>query len=465
MAKGKKKNTPRPTVRRPPRPSAVSPGEMAPATAPSFRDQTKKVQENMLRSVATAGKEAYGYPIRMSDAVQARVDMVSDAITRSPSGVPEGLGWYQEHQEDAVDVTRRANIDATAPVSAGNIINASAMLSNRNTPVQERRAARSAGWIASHPEHEVDITPHMSESVTTVTKGTVGVPVGKSRLGQLNADQIAALGTAETNLIKTTGGTRSLERGITSATLDSAGRHRATPAIRAARGERMEDIVKDGPKILNYAEKQHTITPQESAYNREVFWRRANDTSVDSEGTTWKQGHLFSAAEFSGFTPPDIKDDSTVEDYIAYALSARKASQLGKTGASANDAQDLVGKKIRKGPQGTFPADLTPSEIGHAVNEEATRQASRRFGAVSYLGGNDSESSIAIEFPTAGGGVQPAFWVEYQHQNNPKSGDSEIKKRNKALLASEGEQVQGSLFPDLVPEVNQFGKKPKKKRK
>lgn len=461
MAKGKGKGkgktpTPKPTVRRPAMPSVASPGEMAPRTSPSFSDQTKKTQKAILRSMADEGKRVYGYPITLDDAVATRVRYIQSAIDRSDNGIPEGIGWFSEHQEDVKQVTEAANKDATNPVSVGRMINATAPLSVRNTPKTELRAARSAGWIAAHPDTTVDITDHMSEAVTGITGGKVSVSTGTHRIGHLSSDQIALLGRAETELINTRGGERSLDRGITSATLDSTGWEWGSRAIRATRGEPLEDIVKDAPKIINYAGQTHLANEPEDQYNREVFWRRAHDFSTDASGKTWQQGHLLSAAEVSGFDPST--PGFSVEDYIGNDLSAEEAARKGNTGATSHDAQELIEPK--KGKRGTFPADLTSKEIKHAFNEHATKLAAEQFAHTSFT--NDGDVREAPRFGTA---AQPVFWVQYQHEKT-KQEDPAVKARKdkKRTLEAEGEQVQQSMFPDLVPEVNQFGDKPKKRK-
>jgi hypothetical protein len=410
MAKGKKKSKPQPAVRRAPLPSKLAPGEMTPSPAPSFADQTKKTQGAIESRMAQAGRDAYGHPIKMQDAINTRIKYVEDAISRSGNGVPAGIGWYDQHQQEVRDITKRANEKATTPVSAGRVANATGPLSIRNNPRSEVRAARSAGWIASHPDETVDVTGHMSEAVAGISKGKVDVPEGTHRIGHLSGAQVAMLGRAETEVVRTRGGTRALDRAVTSATLDSSGRLAAAKAVDLARGANFDEVIKDGPKIHNYVAQTHLADPKESAYNREVFWRRANDTSVDAEGTKWQQGHLFSAAEVSGFNPADSANIS-VEDYIGHAMSAEVASQTGKKGATARKAQDIAVPK--KGKAGKLPADMSPSEMAHAFHEHATRKAAEHFAHTSFT--NDGD---VTEAPTAGIGIQPVTWTEWQTQHN-----------------------------------------------
>ena len=411
MAKGKKKSSkPKLTVRRDPLPSNLSPGEVTPTPAPSFSDQTKKTQGAIESSMAQAGRSAYGHPITMEDAVATRIKYVEDAIARSANGVPAGVDWYDTHQSEVRDVAERANEKATNPVSAGRVANATGPLSIRNKPKNEVRAARSAGWIASHPDEPVTVTKRMSEAATRISKGDVDVPSGTHTIGNLSAPQIAMLGRAETDVVKKTGGTRSLDRAVTSATLDSSGRLASAKAIDLARGANFDEVIKDGPKIHNYVAQTHLADPRESAYNKEVFWRRANDTSVDAEGTKWQQGHLFSASEVSGFDPSESANLS-VEDYIGHALSAEVASQKGRKGAPARKAQDIAVPK--KGKAGRLPADMSASEMAHAFHEHATRRAAEHFAHTSFT--NDGD---VTEAPTAGIGIQPVTWTEWQSQHN-----------------------------------------------
>ena len=360
--------------------------------------------------MAQAGRKAYGHSITMDDAIATRVRYVEDAIARSGNGVPAGIDWYDEHQQEVRGVTERANVGATHPVSAGRVANATGPLSIRNKPKNEVRAARSAGWIASHPEETVDVSKRMSEAATSISKGEVAVPTGTHTLGSLNPDQMAMLGRAETAVVKDTGGTRALDRAVTSATLDSSGRLAASKAIDLARGANFDEVIKDGPKIHNYVAQTHLANPRESAYNKEVFWRRSNDTSVDAGGTKWQQGHLFSASEVSGFDPSESANIS-VEDYIGHALSAEVASQKGKIGAPARKAQDIATPK--KGKAGRLPADMSASEMAHSFHENATRKAAEHFAHTSFT--NDGD---VTEAPTAGIGIQPVTWTEWQTQHN-----------------------------------------------
>jgi len=418
---------PQPTVRRGPMPSVASPGDMTPSPAPSFSDQTKKTQGAIASRMADAGRRAYGHPIKMEDAVATRIKYVEDAISRSGNGVPAGIGWYDQHQADVRQVTEKANEKATDPVSVGRVINATGPLSIRNKPTHELRAARSAGWIASHPDETVDVTPRMSEAANTVSGGKVEVPKGTHRIGHLSGEQVAMLGRAETDVVKQTGGSRSLDRAVTSATLDSSGRLASARAVDLARGADFDQVIKDGPKIHNYVTQTHLADPSESAYNKEVFWRRANDRSVDAEGTKWQQGHLFSASEVSGFDPSKSANIS-VEDYIGHALSAEVASQKGKKGAPARKAQDIA--TPTKGRAGKLPADMSPGEMAHSFHEQATRKAAEHFAHTSFTNEGD-----VTEAPTAGIGIQPVTWTEWQTQHNaPKEPKQPRVKKQPTLF-------------------------------
>lgn len=419
--KKSKKTGPRPTVRRGPLPSAIAPGEKTPSPAPTFSDQTKKTQAGIEQRMAVAGKGAYGHPIKMQDAVDTRVKYLEDAIARSPNGVPAGIDWYLKHQQDVRDVTAKANEGATEPVSAGRVANATGPLSIRNNPKSELRAARSAGYIASHPEEEVNVTGEMSEATLKVGKGNFAVRKGTHKLRNLSSAQIALLGSAETNVIKETGGERSLQRGVTSATLDSSGRLAAARAIALARGEPFDTVVKDGPKIHNYVTQTHLANIGEVAYNKELFWRRANDPTFTEGDQTWKQGHLMSASEMSGFDPSTSANIS-VEDYIGHAMSAEVASQKGNKDQPASKAQDIV--NVTKG-RGMLPSDLSPAEMAHSFHEEATRRAAQRFAHTSATNEGD-----ITETPTPGIGIQPVTWTQYQFKHNsPK--EQKPKKQKK----------------------------------
>lgn len=425
MAKKKGKSKPQPTVRRAPLPSVASPGEFTPTPAPSFSDQPKKTQSAIETRMAIAGKQAYGHPITMEDAVSTRIKYVEDAIARSGNGVPAGIGWYDEHQDEIKGITKKANEKAQTEVSVGRVINATGPLSVRNNPRSEVRAARSAGWIAAHPDTEVEVTGPMSEATSTISEGKSAVPVGTHKIGNLNPDQIAILGRAETEVVKKHGGTRSLDRGVTSATLDSSGRLAASPAVALARGANFDDVVQ-GPKIHNYVAQTHLANPAESAYNREVFWRRANDTRVDDSGTAWQQGHLFSAAEVSGFNP-STSANLSVEDYIGHAMSAEVASQRGKKGASARKAQEIA--IPTKGKPGKLPADMSPAEMAHAFHEHATRKAAEHFAHTSF-----TEEGDVTEAPTAGIGIQPVTWTEWQTQHNAPKEKKEPRQLKQPTL-------------------------------
>lgn len=387
MAGGKAK-APKPappgTPRRPAggQPSPVDPEHAMPARAVAWGDFTPEGQSLVAESMAQAGINAYGHPITMDDAVATKRSYIEAAIDAAPSGIPEGVAWYSGHQAAYRDIAR----DTGSRI--GRTIDLAGHLSTRNSPQQERRAARSAAFIAANPGHKVTITremlPHFSSS---------DVQAGSVSLGELSDRSVAEIGYAETQALKSLGqvdkqgnalrSARFIPRDVSGVTLDSAGRDVATRTMGVARG----GAFTGGPKVTNYVRATHQANDAEDRYNREVLFRRANTPKyTDPEtGETWQQGHLWSAGEMTGFGPEEaIKAGvgESVQDYIENAQVAEAAIRKGNSPKAPRKAQEDI--KAPKLKTGTFPADLDADEIRHAFNEETTARAARLIGATSH---------------------------------------------------------------------------------
>lgn len=408
MAKAKKeKTTPPGTPKRPTggETSPVDPTHEMPTRSLSYTDFPVKGRREIDKSMAEAGTTAYGSPIRMSDAVATRKSALESAIARSSTGVPAGMGWYREHQQGYLDIATRTG---TTP---GRVIDVGAQLSIRNAPDQERKAAESAAFIAMNPEHKVTITPEMAPHM-----GSPDYPAKEYPIGRMEPKTVAHIGYAETQALKALGhvnpqgnalaSERFTPRSVTDVTLRSAGRDVATRAIEIARGGSLKYST-TAPKITNYARGTHQASEAEDRYNTEVFLRRAHTPRhIDPEtGQTWQQGHIWSAAESTGFDPSTAGNE-TVEDYVMNAMTAEVAAKKGGTGKSPRVAQEIVMPK--KGKPGTFDPSVTPEEIRHSFNEEATKRAAASIGHTSLTPNGDIHETIT---PRA---AQAITWTEHR---------------------------------------------------
>lgn len=411
MAKGKKTKAPKKPKAPPPgtpkRPtgeetSPIDPSHVMPTRSLSYTDFPVKGQKKIEQSMAEAGKSVYGSPIKMADAVATRVSSLESAIARSSTGVPAGVGWYREHQQGYLDVARRTG------AQAGRVIDVGAQLSIRNAPEQERKAAESAAFIAMNPQHKVTITPEMAPHM-----GSEDYPAGDYELGGMPHETAAHIGYAETQALKSLGhvnkqgnvlpSARFTPRSVTDVTLRSAGRDVATSAIEIARGGSLKYST-TAPKITNYARGTHTASEAEDRYNTEVLLRRAHTPRhIDPQtGQTWQQGHLWSASEATGFDPSQAGNE-TVEDYVMNAMTAEVAAKKGNTGKTAREAQDIV---MPKKGRNTFDVSVTPEEIRHSFNEEATKRAAASIGHTSLTPDGDIHETIT---PRA---AQAIAWTE-----------------------------------------------------
>jgi len=362
--------------------SLVDPGYIVPKKAVSYRDFPVEDREHIDRSMADAGMKAYGHPIRMADSVASRVNAIQAAIGRLPAGsyTPEGHDWYTEHQSGYREVANRTG------TRIGSIVDAAGVLSVKNTPKQERIATESAGHIAGNPDRMVTVTPGMVPHM-----GNPDIAAGEHRIGDLSDEGVAHLGYAESQALRDQYGIpqdkpvpldkRDLSREVTGVTLNSAGRKIATKAVAVVRGKTFDEVNQVGavPKTRNFSRAIQLASPEENAFNNEIFRRRAQaptfvEGSRNGRKNTFHQSHLWSAAEETGFDPS--KSDEGVEDYAMNHLSAKEAARQGTTGATSREAQNIV--QPAKGTK-TFDKSVKTEEIKHAYNEEATRQSAEHF--------------------------------------------------------------------------------------
>ena len=401
--------------------SPVDPGYPLPTKAPSYRDFPSKDRPTIDRAVAEAGTRVFGAPIRMADATATRVNSIQAAIGRMAPGsyVPEGALWYGEHQKGYREVADRTG------TRIGSIIDAGAVASARNTPAKERLAAESAGHIAANPDRKVTITPEMAPHM-----GNPDIGAGEHRVGDFSNTDVAHIGYAETQALKDMGkvnkqgnalaSERFTPREFTGVTLDSVGRDNAARTVAITRGKTFDEVSGPTPKTRNYARGAHLASEGEDRYNSEVFRRMAQTpTFAESNGkggqSTFRQGHLWSAADETGFDPKTaVGADETVEDYVMNAMTAQVAASRGTTGKSHRAAQEDL--KVSKG-RGMFDPSVQPDEIRHSFNEEATRRAASQFG----LHGETITPRAA----------QAIAWTDYRRYDLGE--DDEYNKSQKAL--------------------------------
>lgn len=409
--------------------SPVDPGYPLPTKAPSYRDFPAKDRPTINRAVAEAGTRVYGAPIRMADATSTRVNAIQAAIGRMAPGsyVPEGALWYGEHQKKYREVADKTG------TRIGSIIDAGAVASARNTPAKERLAAESAGHIAANPDRKVTITPEMAPHM-----GNPDIGAGEHRIGDFSDKDVAHVGYAETQALKDMGkvnkqgnalaSERFTPREVTGVTLDSVGRDNAARTVAITRGKTFDEVSGPTPKTRNYARGAHLASEGEDRYNSEVFRRMAQTpTFVEADGkggqSTFRQGHLWSAADETGFDPKTaVGADETVEDYVMNAMTAHVAASRGTTGRSHRSAQeDLV---VAKG-KGVFEKSVQPDEIRHSFNEEATRRAASQFG----LHGETITPRAA----------QAIAWTEYRRHD---LGEDDEYNRQQKELAKKAKAVE-----------------------
>ena len=412
--------------------SPADPGYPLPKRALSYRDFDEGDRPLIDTAMEEVGTRVYGSPIRMADAVATRVNAVQAAIGRMAPGshVPEGTLWYGEHQRGYRQVADRTG------TRIGSIIDAGAITSARNSPAKERLSAESAGHIAAKPDRMVTITPDMVPHM-----GNPDITAKDHRIGDLTDTAVAHIGYAETQALKSRGlvdkqgnalaSERFTPREVTGVTLDSAGREHAIKAIAVTRGKTFDEVTKGStPKTRNYARAGHIASDPEDRYNTEVFRRMAQTpTFIESDGrgghTTFRQGHLWTAADETGFDPSTaVGADESVEDYVMNAMTAHEAASRGTTGKKARAAQEDI--KVAKG-RGVFDPSVDPEEIRHAFNEEATRRAAAHFG----LHGESITPRAA----------QAIAWTEYRRHT---LGEDDEYNRQQKELAKEAKAVKST---------------------
>lgn len=240
------------------------------------------------------------------------------------------------------------------------------------------------------------------------------------------------------------------------------------------------------PKTAAYAEMQAQSNPDSQV---EVDYRNvsAHLRDVMTGKVSKDQGMMMFSQEDSGERAYPLRSDAptAIDTWMIAAGSGqpRTAQRTDKRGRLTKKlyrpAKRMVDKgfpldptgygKRRLGLEGTDPS-VTPEAVVSAQHNEAIRRLSEnKIGAISF-------DQFGKDVFTPSSLIQETVWTEMRKQSDadvdfnkqqreikPPT-DRQIKKEKKNIIETEGEHVQGSLFPDLVPEVNQFGDKPKKRK-
>lgn len=447
-------------------PDPLDPSRPLPPRPPEFRDMSPALQREVTRRVSDAGKSAYGRPVRMEDAVQQRVDAVTSIVSSSRSGVPRSLGWYPEHQTSIVDIGKSTDHNPASTADA------SAIMSVRNSPDNELKAARSAAVIATNPNTILNVDPTLATDVTAgVTPRTpLDKPVssGNLRLGDLTEQQVSHLSFA--------GGPRAEQKGsnpvparqarlspdVTDLASFSQSRSTAAKGLLAARGESLDSVMGPSPKVRSYRRNISLQGVGEAAYNAEVLLRRRDQQAMPG------QGSFFTASELTQFDP-STADTSTAEDYVMNAMTVnnaikrsqgRSATTASVASVSRQAAEDF-GKAVKKGKQGEgLPVDLETEEAVHSFNNAATQEAARRISTTSILPGGRE----VVEALTPGG-IQPTAWTWHRSQNLKEDDAFNAQSTRADQLSSAKGKLQAAQgffdFSDTDNPQSVRGKKPR----
>ena len=459
----------------------AEPGYPLPDPAPQLRQDVgnRESRRAVIDAVGSAGEKVYGHPITMRDATYSRVAHLQAAVDESPTGVPEGLGWYGDHRSGY------SVIASNARSSVGRAIDIGAILSPRNTPTSEKAATGSALHIAGHPDTEVVVTEEMSPMVgdfrrvkghevsSEIKRGSLIVPPGESvpsgahRLGSLSPKAIASLGFAA----HATGD--HVPSSVSDVQQHSASRDFAAKAVTVARDSLSFSDVSDAPKTASYATNIHlggdpdALTGSPTAYNTAVLRRRHQqvhgeewyredaDGNVTHYHVSPDQGSLFSASELSHYTP-NVRSSETAEDVYMNAVTAERAAARGGGVNKPMAAMDLVSDAITKGrgSQGllttpTGAPNISKEQVLHAFNNEATIRATELLSVSYNVRGEEVTEALTA------GGAQAVIWTHARREmgedpewnarqrNAEKSRRAEEKKE--AKHTKERERRQGTL--------------------
>lgn len=236
------------------------------------------------------------------------------------------------------------------------------------------------------------------------------------------------------------------------------------------------------PKTAAYAEMQAQSNPgsiEETDYrNISAHLRDVMTGKVSRD-----QGMMVFSQEDDGERAYPLRSDApTAIDTWMIAAGSGQPRSAKRTGSNKEyrPAKRLVDKGFPLDPTGTgkkrlglegTPPEVTPEAVTSAQHNEAIRRLSENtIGAISF-------DQFGKDVYTPSSVIQETVWTEVRKQSGADPEFSkqqreamppstyQVNKAKKAVIETEGEQVQSSMFPDLVPEVNQFGDKPKKKRK
>jgi len=374
-----------------------------PARPPELRDMSPALQREVKKRVGTAGKDVFGSPIRFQDAVDNRVASIERSLARTESGVPRHHKWYTGHQSSVVDVAESTGISPSSTADA------SAILSQRNSPVNELKSSQAASWIAANPNTSINVDSRVISDVASKSTGKTKldkplVP-GTVRLGDMTPRQVASV--AQVSM----GRDDVVPPEVTSLYRHAAvaGRPTQAKAVEATRGTPMSDLVGPAPKLKSYRRGMSLASASEDSYNAEVLWRRRsqdpNQISLFPASALLPEGH--------------VPDSSTAEDYVMNYNSAKTAAAKGqgKSGtpesivSAARGAQDTVQAAISKGKPGTgLPSDLATEEALHSFNNAVTQEASKQIGVTSLISDDDGVKEVYEHIlPRA---AQPLTWME-----------------------------------------------------
>lgn len=426
--------------------------------APQLREdfKNKASRAAVLAEMAAVGERLYGHPITPRAATASRVAAIERAVAASPRGIPAGLDWYPEHQEQYLGVAERTG------VTPGRAIDSGASVSPRNEPAYELKSAESAAWIGQHPEAQVEVTPEMSPHVGEWRRGSDSklvvdepTPPGTYTLGDMTDEQVASLGFASVKA-EQAGATPGLDPRVGNVTRRAAGRPTSVKAVKINRPDAEGNVrefadVVTSPKSRSYATRIQLASTGESRYNATVFRRRHLQQTGEADPN---QGVLFSAAEEAGWSPvgrPRLSE--TPQDMYMNRLTAERAAAVGTTGRSSDEALSDIEHNIKRGRfPGAGPATENPlsnMEIQHAFNNEMDRRASEQINVTSLVRGEPLTEAITP------GGAQPVAWTQVRREsgddapwNRTRTAEDQFERRSattESLDTRERDKRQGTI--------------------
>lgn len=447
-----------------------------------IKQSTRLNTERDLKTAETMRKRDSGVrnqPTTISHISGQFSELLSSATNRAiedNSEIP-GTGWYFNHRRAQESV-----IDPSANLTKRQVTSMGGKLSAEKEPEDELASLRGISHLVSSYKNEtINGTPiHRlsSEDLAKYASAASSWNAYESGQNKVMPDSTKPVSSSEDAYKFLIQAGRAHEANVAEATSIARGTLNPLDAFKHST-----------PKTSAYAEMQAQSDPDSQT---EIDYRNvsAHYRDVVSGKVSKNQGmFMFSQEDAESPRPHALRSDvpTAIDTWMVAAGSGQPLSatrkmvdKLGRVSQRMySPAKRLVDKRFpldptgytkgRLGMENTAPNVTTEAAVSAQHNEAIRHISEDQIGAIGF-----DQTGKQINLPASL--IQETVWTEArrragrdkafnikQRENKPPT-NYQIKKEKNRVIKEEGEIVQGSMFPDLVPEVNQFGDKPKKRK-